>query len=154
APGELARPQGGPLSASLGPGLLGGVFDGLLRPLTGSGDWLRPGSVAQAPAERAWPFVPRVSEGERLAEGGVVGEIRDGGPIRLRVLVPPGSGGVVERVAGEGAYRQDAVVAVVGGAEVRIGATWPVRRPRPVRERGGEREALNTGQRVIDLLFP
>ncbi|NUS82901.1 MAG: V-type ATP synthase subunit A, partial [Streptomyces sp.] len=154
APGEVARPQGAPLSASLGPGLLGGVFDGLLRPLSGSGDWLRPGSVAQAPAERAWPFVPRVSQGERLAEGGVVGEIRDGGPIRLRVLVPPGSGGVVERVAGEGAYQQDAVVAVVGGAEVRIGATWPVRRPRPVRERGGEREALNTGQRVIDLLFP
>ncbi|MFI1332711.1 V-type ATP synthase subunit A [Streptomyces sp. NPDC020845] len=154
APGDTARPQGAPLSASLGPGLLGGVYDGLLRPLSGSGDWLHPGSVAQAPAERAWPFVPRVSEGEHVEAGGVVGEIRDGGPIRLRVLVPPGSGGVVERVAGEGTYQQDAVVAVVGGAEVRIGATWPVRRPRPVRERGGEREALNTGQRVIDLLFP
>ncbi|MEU5644466.1 V-type ATP synthase subunit A [Streptomyces milbemycinicus] len=154
APGDAARPQGAPLSASLGPALLGGVFDGLLRPLSGSGDWLQPGSVGHVSMERAWSFVPRVSEGERIDEGGVVGDIRDGGPPRLRVLVPPGVGGRVERVAPEGAYGKDSVVAVVGGTQVRIGATWPVRRPRPVRERGGEREALGTGQRVIDLLFP
>ncbi|GAA2363466.1 V-type ATP synthase subunit A [Streptomyces cuspidosporus] len=154
APGDTARPLGAPLSAALGPGLLGGVFDGLLRPLSGGGEWLRPGSVRPATPERTWSFVPGVSEGGRIEEGGVVGEIRDGGPVRSRVLVPPGVGGVVERVAAAGAYRQDEVVAVVGGAEVRIGASWPVRRPRPVRERGGEREALGTGQRVIDLLFP
>jgi len=46
------------------------------------------------------------------------------------------------------------VVAVVDGTEVPLGGTWPVRRPRPVRERVDTREALNTGQRVIDLLFP
>ena len=32
-PGDPAVLQGHPLSAQLGPGLLGGVFDGLLRPL-------------------------------------------------------------------------------------------------------------------------
>ncbi|WP_370595158.1 MULTISPECIES: V-type ATP synthase subunit A [Streptomyces] len=154
APGDVARPQGTPLSASLGPGLLGGVFDGLLRPLSGSGDWLLPGAARGVAEERTWRFVPAVSEGDRVREGGVLGRIRDDGPVPLRVLVPPGTDGVVERIAPEGRYRREAVVAVVNGTEVRIGTTWPVRRPRPVRERGGEREALATGQRVIDLLFP
>ena len=39
-PGDAAIPQGGPLSAPLGPGLLGGVFDGLLRSLTTAPTWL------------------------------------------------------------------------------------------------------------------
>ena len=45
APGQAAVPQGRPLSARLGPGLLGGVFDGLLRPLTGPQVRLVPGAV-------------------------------------------------------------------------------------------------------------
>lgn len=49
APGHRARPQGGPLSARLGPGLLGRIFDGLLRPLSGSEDWLLPGSGGAEP---------------------------------------------------------------------------------------------------------
>ena len=43
APGDPARSLGEPLSARLGPHLLGGVFDGLLRPLTGAPAWLEPG---------------------------------------------------------------------------------------------------------------
>ncbi|MEV0694797.1 V-type ATP synthase subunit A [Streptomyces sp. NPDC050388] len=154
APGDLARPGAGPLSARLGPGLLGGVFDGLLRPLSGAGDWLVPGTNRSAGEERDWPFVPGVEEGARVAEGEALGEVRGTGPVRVRVLVPPGVTGVVERIAPEGTYPQDAVAARVDGTDVRIGATWPVRRPRPVCERGGEPEALSTGQRVIDLLFP
>ncbi len=153
-PGDEARSQGAPLSATLGPGLLGGVFDGLLRPLSGSGDWLLPGAARDRDTEREWSFVPTTGEGEHVAEGGVLGEIRDRGPVRLRVLVPPGVSGAVERIAPRGGYPRDAVVAVVGGTEVRIATSWPVRRPRPVRARGGGPEALHTGQRVIDLLFP
>ena len=36
APGQTALPQGRPLSVRLGPELLGGIFDGLLRPLSGA----------------------------------------------------------------------------------------------------------------------
>ncbi|MEU6526817.1 V-type ATP synthase subunit A [Streptomyces sp. NPDC046924] len=154
APGDPARPGAGPLSARLGPGLLGGVFDGLLRPLSGAGDRLAPGTNRSAGEERDWPFVPGVEEGARVAEGEALGEVRGAGPVRVRVLVPPGVTGVVERIAPEGTRPQEAVVARVDGTDVRIGTTWPVRRPRPVRERGGEPEALSTGQRVIDLLFP
>ncbi|GAB7035461.1 V-type ATP synthase subunit A [Streptomyces sp. NPDC021749] len=154
APGDVASPQGGPLSARLGPQLLGGVFDGLLRPLSGSGDRLRPGAVRAGDGGRTWSFVPSAGTGTRASEGAALGELRGAGPVRVRVLVPPGSGGTVERISAEGPVPQDAVVAVVGGTEVRTGASWPVRRPRPVRERGGPQEPLNTGQRVIDLLFP
>ncbi|WP_254885367.1 V-type ATP synthase subunit A [Streptomyces sp. NA02950] len=155
APGDAARSHGEPLSATLGPGLLGGVFDGLLRPLSGSGDWLLPGAATRArTTDRSWSFAPTVGEGVQVAEGGVLGEVRGRGPLRLRVLVPPGVSGAVNGIASPGRYRQDAVVAVVDGAEVRISAVWPIRRPRPVRARGGEPEPLHTGQRVIDLLFP
>ncbi|MGW2635203.1 V-type ATP synthase subunit A [Streptomyces chattanoogensis] len=154
APGDTARPQSGPLSARLGPHLLGGIFDGLLRPLSGGGEWLLPGAARAGDAERTWSFVPRADTAARVSEGEVLGELRGAGPVRMRVLVPPGIGGVVERISPEGELPQDTVAAVVGDSEVRIGASWPVRRPRPVRKRGGEPTPLTTGQRVIDLLFP
>src|SRR5689334_3219413 len=43
APGHPARSRGEPLSARLGPHLLGGIFDGLLRPLREAPAWLEPG---------------------------------------------------------------------------------------------------------------
>ncbi|MFF7795686.1 V-type ATP synthase subunit A [Streptomyces sp. NPDC007991] len=154
APGQTALPQGRPLSVRLGPELLGGIFDGLLRPLSGAGDWLLPGAQRNTAEERVWPFRPFVARGEQVAEGQALGEIRDAGPLRVKVLVPPGGGGTVEEIAEAGDHPREAVVAVVGGTEVTVGALWPVRRPRPVRERVDSHEALSTGQRVIDLLFP
>jgi V/A-type H+-transporting ATPase subunit A len=49
-PGDTVTGSGGPLSVSVGPGLLGGIFDGLLRPLTGSDDFqVRPGISERPP---------------------------------------------------------------------------------------------------------
>lgn len=154
APGHPARPQGRPLSARLGPGLLGGVFDGLLRPLETGGDWIVPGAAGELPGERRWRFAPRVRQGDRLTAGQPVGEIEDAGPVAFRVLLPPGCAGPVERIAPAGRYRSDEVVAVVGGSTVRIASAWPVRLPRPVRQRLTARAPLTTGQRAVDLLFP
>ena len=154
APGQTATPQGRPLSVRLGPELLGGIFDGLLRPLSGAGDWLMPGTRPATAGEHTWTFAPSVAQGEEVSEGQALGEIRDAGPTGVKVLVPPGCGGAVERISDAGKLTVDAVAAVVGGTEVTAGALWPVRRPRPVRERVDSHEALNTGQRVVDLLFP
>ena len=60
----------------------------------------------------------------------------------------------MNRVVRAGAYAADAVVATVGGADVPLTQTWPVRRPRPSRERQDTAEGLHTGQRVLDLLYP
>ncbi|MFJ8601697.1 V-type ATP synthase subunit A [Streptomyces shenzhenensis] len=152
APGHPARPQGHPLTVRLAPDLLGGVFDGLLRPLAGAGDLLLDSGSAAAPDRRTWSFTPRVSRGARVAAGDVLGEI--GARVPLRLLVPPDRSGDVDRLAAAGEYAMDSVLAVVGGREIRMAQHWPVRRPRPA---GGRRPAdvpLHTGQRAVDLLFP
>ena len=68
-PGVLVEGDGLPLSIRVGPGLLGRIFDGLLRPLSGSsGDFVRPGMRrADAVPMR---FVPGVAPGDVLAPGG------------------------------------------------------------------------------------
>ncbi|MFL4903785.1 V-type ATP synthase subunit A [Streptomyces sp. MMS24-I2-30] len=151
APGQPAEPQGRPLTVRLSPELLGGVFDGLLRPLTGAEDLLT-GGVAQAPEQRTWSFTPRASMGAATGAGDVLGEIAASVPLRL--LVPANRSGDVSRLAAAGRYDTDAVLAVVGGHEVRMAQNWPVRTPRPVGERLPADAPLHTGQRAVDLLFP
>ncbi|MFE1312477.1 V-type ATP synthase subunit A [Streptomyces sp. NPDC058755] len=152
APGHPAEPQGRPLSVRLAPDLLGGVYDGLLRPLAGAGDLLMTGGPSSPPQPRSWSFTPRVTEGARVAAGDVLGEI--GASVPLRLLAPPDCSGEVTRVAAPGEHSVDAVLAVVGGHEVRMAQSWPVRRPRPVARRLPADVPLNTGQRAVDLLFP
>ncbi|MGW7404273.1 V-type ATP synthase subunit A [Streptomyces sp. NPDC054833] len=152
APGHPAEPQGHPLSVRLAPDLLGGVYDGLLRPLVGAGDLLMASEPSAPPELRNWAFAPHVADGARVTAGDVLGEI--GASVPLRLLVPPGHSGEVTRVAAAGEHSVDAVLAVVDGHEVRMAQSWPVRRARPVAERLPADLPLNTGQRAVDLLFP
>ncbi|MET8946885.1 V-type ATP synthase subunit A [Streptomyces sp. NPDC004542] len=152
APGHPAEPRGHPLTVRLAPDLLGGVYDGLLRPLAGAGDLLTAGGPGAAPQPRRWPFAPRVAEGTRVAAGEVLGDI--GASVPLRLLVPADRSGEVTRLAAAGEHSADAVLAAVGGHEVRMAQFWPVRRPRPVARRLPADLPLNTGQRAVDLLFP
>ncbi|WP_328514734.1 V-type ATP synthase subunit A [Mycolicibacterium palauense] len=152
-PGDDAAPQGTPLSALLGPGLLGGVFDGLLRPLATAPTWLGPGSYTHSDGRR-WRFEPGHAPGARVEAGAVLGVVRDAGSVEHRVQVPPGVSGVLHGIAAAGDYPADETIATVGDTPVSMTTTWPVRRPRPYRARRDDVAALNTGQRVVDLLFP
>lgn len=154
APGAAAVSTGAPVSAPLSPGLLGGVFDGLLRPLSAAGTWLSPGATGSGTAGLLWEFRPSVKDGELLGPGDELGTVLHPGPLTPRVLVPPSVSGVVRDVLPAGPWPGDAVVARVGASEVRIEQRWPVRRPRPCRERLETATALHTGQRVLDLLYP
>ncbi len=153
APGDRTVARGEPLSAQLGPGLLGGTFDGLLRPLDRAGTWLTPGSATPSDA-RTWQFEPSVRPGHTLAPGDSVGTVHPTGPLELRVLVPAGIAGTVERVVAAGPYGASDELAQVGGRAVRMAQRWPVRRPRPHRGRIDGGAPLVTGQRVLDLLYP
>lgn len=144
--------QGSPLSAALGPGLLGGIFDGLLRPLAESGDMILPRSLDLTDA-RSWPFEPRAVPGTALEPGALIGVVQTG-VIEHRVLVPPGIAGVLETIAPAGPIAGDGVVATIAGRPIGLVERWPIRRPRPVRSRLGASAPLSTGQRVIDLFFP
>ncbi|GGM77348.1 V-type ATP synthase subunit A [Dactylosporangium sucinum] len=154
-PGAAAVPLGHRLVARLGPWLLGGVFDGLLRPLAGAPVWLAPGAAGgEPPAGSRWRFAPCVADGQVVSGGSKLGVLATVGPVEYRVLVPPEVAGVVERCAAPGERGPDDVLASVGGMPVGMTATWPIRAPRPVRGRRDADEPLHTGQRVVDGLFP
>jgi V/A-type H+/Na+-transporting ATPase subunit A len=154
APGDPARSLGVPLSARLGPHLLGGVFDGLLRPLTGAPTWLDPGRSREPASGREFWFTPEVGEGAAVGHGTCLGSVAMAGDIRYRVLAPPGLSGTVEEVRPTGLVAGDSVMAVVSGVDVRLACDWPVRRPKPYQRRLEGAAPLLTGQRVVDVLFP
>jgi V/A-type H+-transporting ATPase subunit A len=155
-PGDEVRGSGGPLAVALGPGLLGGIFDGLLRPLTGTaGFQVEPGIAARPPGR--FEFAASVEAGAELEPGCVLGEIR--AARKQRVLLPPGIRGRLLHVAAEGEYAEDEVIAEVEQPDgtthpVAMSHSWPVRQPRPAAGRLGGNAPMITGQRILDTLFP
>ncbi len=156
-PGMPVRGRGGPLAVRLGPGLLGGIFDGLLRPLTGFDDYrVRPGAGRDTRVARH-DVEMRVAAGDSLTRGSVFAEVS--APRRQALLVPPWVAGTVVEAAASGLHDDDATLLLVRddhGAEhrLRMHHDWPVRRPRPVASRLGAQAPMITGQRILDTLFP
>ncbi len=154
-PGDAVGGTGNPLTIELGPGLIGGVFDGLLRRLAGAPELLEPGMMATTlPAERRFPFVPAGTAGAAVEGGALLGRVRESTAVELRASVPAGLRGELEWLAPEGLYSASDRIAVVGGRDVSLAHRWPVRRPLPALERLSAARPLVTGQRAVDLLFP
>ncbi|MGA7800290.1 MAG: V-type ATP synthase subunit A [Gammaproteobacteria bacterium] len=157
-PGVPVQGTGTPLAVELGPGLLGSIFDGLLRPLSGLGmTYVRPGMYARAPVEL--PFEPGVQVGEKLGPGQVLGRLLPAGGLQQRCLVPPDRRGKVVEIVDAGNYREDATLAVLETDDgtrhpISMLQRWPVRSPRPVAERLPADRPMLTGQRILDALFP
>lgn len=165
-PGEPATALGWPLSVELGPGLLGGIFDGVQRPLTKialeSGDYIRRGlDIPALDRSRTWTFEPNteLEPGARVGPGTVLGTVQETETIEHRILVPPGIEGELEEVGPSGAYDIEAVIARVRDGKgtshrLHMYHRWPVRKPRPYLRRDDGIAPLITGQRIIDSFFP
>jgi V/A-type H+-transporting ATPase subunit A len=154
-PGDTVVSTGYPLRAELGPGLLGSVFDGMLRPLAGAGEFVHDHrSDDTLDRSRRRRFNPSRSEGDRVGPGDVLGELPETGAITFRALVPHGVSGVLEWIAPPGQYTVLDPIARIAGAEISLAQYWPVRQPRPAPERLRADAPLVTGQRSLDLLFP
>lgn len=154
-PGEPVLGSGLPLSAELGPGLLGGVFDGMLRSLGTAPEFLAGGAVAESLSRSAtWAFTPVAVAGGEVLTGGLLGTVPETPAVEHRVLVPPGVSGVLEWIAPAAEYGVEAPIARIAGAEITLVQRWPVREPRPHGERLEADVQLITGQRVLDLLYP
>ncbi len=159
-PGMRVEGTGRPLGVRLGPGLLGGIFDGLLRRIDDPalGPYVQPG--LREPAPGSFQFRPRVAVGTLLTPGAVAGAAENGTPLLQHCLVPPDlPGGEVTWIAAEGRYGEEEALCRLRGADGRehsFGMTqrWPVRVPRPVGRRLPADEPLVTGQRILDSLFP
>ena len=155
-PGDPVVGDGNPLSVFLHPGLVGNIFDGLLRPLK------REGSVVVTMGlEQDRPrleFCPDSEPGQRL-EGGARFGTATVGNRSFSCLVPPEMSGDIVYLAEPGTYGADEPVCTVQTEDgktkdIAMGHHWPVREPRPVAARVPSTAPMITGQRILDTLFP
>jgi V/A-type H+-transporting ATPase subunit A len=163
-PGAPVYGTGMPLSVELGPGLLRSIFDGIQRPLPVmerlSGSFIGRG-VHLTPLYRKdrWHFTPRAQVDETVVGGTILGVVPETEAIEHQVMVPPDVQGTLTWMAPEGEYTIDEPIARLCARddqerELSMLQRWPVRRPRPYRQRAEQQEPLITGQRVFDTFFP
>ena len=164
-PGEPVVGTGQPLSVSLGPGIIGQIYDGIQRPLSEmakkSGDFIGRG-IATTPIDlkKKYKFIPTVRKGDNITGGSILGTVDETPLLTHSILVPPNHrGGVITSMVSEGEYDLEHVLAETkkdGGyqTELKMYHKWPVRHPRPYTQRYDPTVPLVTGQRIIDTYFP
>ena len=153
-----------PLSVTLGPGIIGNVYDGIQRPLKEiekkTGFWIDRGvNVSPISEEKLWAFKPKVSVNDLVEYNFVIGEVQETTSIINKILYPHIKNGKVIEIVPEGKYKITDVIAKVQTEEgniieVTMCQKWPVRKQRPYKNRLETNIPLQTGQRVIDTVFP
>lgn len=157
-PGVEIEGSGLPLAVRVGPGLLGNIFDGLLRPLSQTrSKFVEPGIYQAEPG--VFSFTPSVKTGETVTGGMALGDLASEQTRSQRCLVPPALQGQIIEIAPAGVYREDETLCRLrspddGIHDVAMSHEWPVRAPRPVAQRLAATEPMLTGQRIFDSLFP
>lgn len=161
-PGDPVYSTFEPLSVELGPGLIESMFDGIQRPLNGImekvGDFITKGvNVPSLNREKKYHFVPKVSAGDQVQNGDVLGTVQETAVVEHRILVPYKVTGKVVSIE-EGDYTITDIVCKLetkdGIKELTMMQKWPVRRGRPYAKKLNPSEPMVTGQRVIDTFFP
>jgi V/A-type H+-transporting ATPase subunit A len=158
-PGEPVLDSGKPLTVELGPGLLGNIYDGVQRPLPVlqkvMGDFILRGVRAPGLSrEKLWDFKPTAKEGDAVRGGQVLGTVQEAKNVVHGIMMPPDVSGKVTRVRSGKMKVDETVVELSDGRKIMMMQEWPVRRPRPSKERLMPTVPLITGQRVMDFLFP
>jgi len=154
------------LSAQLGPGLLGQVYDGLQNPLPvlaeQAGWFLERGIYADGlNAEKKWEFTPTAKIGDTLRAGEYIGTVPEG-PFTHKIFVPFYLLGnyTLKSIADKGEYTVNETVAVLAderGREIPVSMSfkWPVKRAvKCYSERLAPVETMETKVRLIDSFFP
>jgi len=169
--GDPVELTGRMLSLTLGPGMLGVIYDGLQNPLVTlaemDGFFLKRGrDLYPLDANQTWDFQPVKRPGDRVMAGDALGYV-DEKNIRHRIMAPfdlSGPADIVSIESGSRTSRQ--VVAVLQDQrgrrrEVTLTQDWPVRRPIPqamqrarLVQRRFPSEPLITTTRIIDTFFP
>lgn len=163
-PGEIVERTGSPLSVELGPGLVNQFFDGTQRPLPvlleKGGAFIHRGITAPAlDRKKKWEFSPALKKGDKVTGGDVLGEVPETVLVKHRILIPPDVNGTLRSIVPKGAYTLEDPLGEVeaskgGTVKLYLMHSWPVRIPRPNREKVPSDTPLTTGQRIIDFFFP
>ncbi|WFD45193.1 H(+)-transporting two-sector ATPase [Malassezia psittaci] len=166
AVGDPVMRTGKPLSVELGPGLMENIYDGIQRPLQSIMDksqsiYIPRGiSTPALDREKKWTFTPgKLKEGDHISAGDIFGTVYENPLVKEhRMMLPPRSMGKITYLAEKGEYNVDDVVLETEfngkKQEHKLFQTWPVRAPRPVKEKLQADTPLLTGQRILDSLFP
>ncbi len=163
-PGEKVYGTKGPMCVTLGPGIIDNIFDGIERPLKAiekqSGAFISRGSaVPSLDIDRLWHVTIDVKVGDKLNPGDIYAHCPETTIITHKMMVPPEISGEVTKVLDNGKYKvNDTIVWLKDKKgrthELSLCQKWPIRTPRPVKNRLPANVPLITGQRVIDTLFP
>lgn len=163
-PGEPIEGSASQLCVTLGPGILSNIFDGIERPLTAiekkSGAFIGKGvSVPVLDSEKLWDTEILIQVGDELSGGQIYAKTQETPLIEHRIMLSPLLCGKVISVKENGKYRVGDVIAELQDKNGKVipltlCQKWPIRIPRPVKERKTASVPLVTGQRVIDTLFP
>lgn len=164
--GDRVEFTGDMLSAQLGPGLLGQIYDGLQNPLPllaqQAGWFLERGVYLDGlDSEKKWEFTPTAKVGDTLRAGEYIGTVPEG-PFTHKIFVPFYLLGSykVKSVAEKGEYNIKETLAVLTderGREfpVTMSFKWPVKRAvKCYAERLAPVETMETKVRLIDSFFP
>ncbi len=160
ATGEPVENTGEPLSVDLGPGVLDTIYDGTQRPLSELRDQMgafldRGVDAPGIDLDQTWKFTPTVAEGDAVSAGDILGTVPETESIEHKVMVPPDSdGGTITAVYSGELEVTEPVVELDTGETISMHQEWPVRQPRPTRDKETPREPLISGQRILDGLFP
>ena len=158
-PGEPVSNTGLSLAVELGPGLLTSIYDGIQRPLAvlvdKMGNFIERGVTAPGLShEKKWTFKPLVKSGDKVEAGAILGEVQETNIVHKVMLPPKEKPGVVKTIK-SGDYTIDEIICILeDGREYPMIQRWPVRVPRPVKEKMNPTIPLITGQRILDGLFP
>lgn len=162
--GEIVEGTGAPMSVTLGPGIISGMFDGIARPLNEmkktDGVFVTEGSsISTVDKERLFDVTVKVKVGDELSGGSIYAVCPESSLIENRVMIPPYIKKCKVTFAAEnGKYRPDDVILRVDveGArqELTLCQKWPIRTPRPVSRRIPINTPLVTGQRILDSIVP
>ena len=163
-PGADVVTTGAPLSVELGPVLIENIYDGIQRPLeeivrrVGS-NITRGIQVPPLDRDRLWDFTPTAAVGDTVAVGDILGTVPETESVLHKIMVPKGAEGTVAWLAEAGQYNITQPIARVklANGEVReltMVQKWPVRVGRPYKKKFPPVKPLQSGQRVIDTMFP
>ena len=163
-PGAAVESTGAPLSVELGPGIIENIYDGIQRPLEeivkkiGS-NLARGVEVPALSREKKWAYTPVARVGDRVTGGDVLGTVPETEVVLHKIMVPNGVSGTLEWAIQPGDYTIEEVVARVRTEsgetkELTMVQKWPVRVGRPYKKKFNPVTPLQSGQRIIDTMFP
>ena len=161
---EPVETTGKQLSLTLGPGIIGNIFDGIQRPLESlrniSGDFINSGeNIPSISFEKKWKFIPTIKVGDEVEACSIIGNVEETKSITNKIMIPNNIKGKIIEIMSEGEYTVKDIIAKVETEdgtikEICMYQKWPVRKGRPYKKRLPVNQLLTTGQRVIDSVFP